>query len=146
MVLMDLKPHTCAGTPPLAHPDLTRKTAEVEKIQAEAEHDLARTFAAKLRLLADQKGLKTNKEIGKRAIQKYTKLGDPEVLADSYLQASEFLEGVPYVSRTALATHLAQLAETESLAKAKTPEDFIEMRFVSELERAGFFKTLWGQR
>ena len=52
------------GTLSLAHPDLTRKTSEIEKIQAEAEHDLARTFAAKLRLLADQKGLKTNKEIG----------------------------------------------------------------------------------
>lgn len=52
------------GTAPLAKPNLTGRKAEIEKIQAEAEHELAHTFAAKLRWLANQKGLKTNKEIG----------------------------------------------------------------------------------
>jgi len=52
------------GTPPLAKPDLTGRAAEIEKVQAEAEHDLARSFAASLRLLSNQRGLKTNKEIG----------------------------------------------------------------------------------
>jgi hypothetical protein len=52
------------GTPPLARADLTGRPAEIEKVQADAEEDLARTFAAKLRLLANQRGLKTNKDIG----------------------------------------------------------------------------------
>jgi ABC-type nitrate/sulfonate/bicarbonate transport system substrate-binding protein len=89
---------------------------------------------------------KTNKEIGKRAIQKYTKLNDPDALDDSYLQAREFLENIPYVSRAGLATLLAELAEAEPKAKTAKPDDFLEMRFVSELEREGFFKKLWGQR
>lgn len=49
---------------PLSSPDLTGQKDEQEKIQKEAEQDLAHTFAARLRTLADQRGLKTNKEVG----------------------------------------------------------------------------------
>lgn len=51
------------GTPALVRADLTGRTGEIERVQIEAEKDLAHTFAAKLRILSNQKGLKTNKEI-----------------------------------------------------------------------------------
>ena len=52
------------NNPTLPNGDLTGNTVEIENIQSEAEHNLAKTFAAKFKHLANQKNLKTNKEIG----------------------------------------------------------------------------------
>lgn len=84
----------------------------------------------------------TNKEAGMRAIQKYTRVKEPEILQDTYEQFREYLEAVPYVSRKGLGLILADMREKEPKAK---PDDFLDMRFVAELEKEGLFKKLWNQ-
>jgi hypothetical protein len=37
---------------------------------------------------------------------------------------------------------LADIAKKEAAAKNAKPEDFIDMRFVTELDKEGFFKKL----
>lgn len=83
---------------------------------------------------------RANKQIGTRVLQKYTKVQDQEILEDAYDQFREYLEFPPYVSRKGIEAILTELSEKNPSIKAAKPEDFMDMRFVSELEKEGFFK------
>ena len=86
--------------------------------------------------------LKTNKGPTIRAIQKYAKIQDPEILEATYSEARSHIETVPYLSRKGLETIIGELAPTEPKAKQAKPEDFIDHRFVSQLEKEGLFKNV----
>ena len=86
--------------------------------------------------------LKTDKTVGMRVIRKYTRVNDREILAGTYGESRDYLESVPYVSRKGLEMILAELGEKDLKARQAKPEDFLDMRFVAELEREGFFKKL----
>jgi ABC-type nitrate/sulfonate/bicarbonate transport system substrate-binding protein len=86
--------------------------------------------------------LKTNKGPTIRAIQKYAKIQDPEILEATYSEARSHIETVPYLSRKGLETIIGELASTEPKAKQAKPEDFIDHRFVSQLEKEGLFKNV----
>lgn len=83
--------------------------------------------------------------MGIRILQKYTKVKDQDILEDAYGQFQEYLETIPYVSRKGMEAVLAELAEKEPQAKQAKAEDLIDMRFVSQLEKEGFFKKLSGK-
>jgi len=85
--------------------------------------------------------LKANKAAGIRAVQKYARIKDPDILEATYNEARNYIETVPYVSRKGLETIIAELAPTEPKAKQSKPEDFVDHRFVTQLEKEGFFKT-----
>jgi len=85
---------------------------------------------------------KTNKQIGIRAIQKYVRLNDAEVLEDTYNQFSAAFDATPYVSRTGINTLIASLGEKDAKIRAMKFEDVADMRFVADLEKEGFFKKL----
>jgi ABC-type nitrate/sulfonate/bicarbonate transport system substrate-binding protein len=84
--------------------------------------------------------LKSNKTATMRAIQKYARIKDPEILEATYGEARTHIETVPYVSRKGLETIISELAPNEPKAKQAKPDDFIDHRFVSQLETEGFFK------
>jgi ABC-type nitrate/sulfonate/bicarbonate transport system substrate-binding protein len=85
---------------------------------------------------------KTNREIGVRAIQKYTRLNDSDILEDTYVQFRDAFDAIPYVSRTGIQTLIASLGEKDAKIRQLKYEDVADMRFVAELERDGFFKKL----
>jgi len=89
---------------------------------------------------------RASKQIGMRVLQKYTKVKDQEILEDAYDQFREYLEFPPYVSRKGVEAILAELGEKEPAAKAAKPDDFMDMRFVAELEKEGFFKKVAGKQ
>lgn len=109
------------------------------KANEEITRRLVRSYAEAVHLF------KTNKQVGMKAIQKYTRVRDADILEDSYIQFRAYLEAVPYVSNEGVRTILTTLAEKEPKARQAKVEDFIEMRFLAELEREGFFKKLWGK-
>lgn len=109
------------------------------KANEEITRRVVRSYAEAVHLF------KSNKQVGMKAIQKYTRVRDADILEDAYMQFREYLEAVPYVSNEGIRTILATLAEKEPKAKQAKVEDFIEMRFLAELEREGFFKKLWGK-
>ncbi len=86
--------------------------------------------------------LKANKAAGIRAIQKYARIKDPDILEATYGEARNYVETVPYVSRKGLETIIAELAPTEPKAQQAKPDDFVDHRFVSQLEKEGFFKNV----
>jgi NitT/TauT family transport system substrate-binding protein len=85
--------------------------------------------------------LKANKAAGIRAIQKYARIKDPDILEATYGEARAYIETVPYVTRKGMETIIGELAPTEPKAKTSKPEDFLDTRFVSQLEKEGFYKA-----
>jgi ABC-type nitrate/sulfonate/bicarbonate transport system substrate-binding protein len=83
---------------------------------------------------------KTNKAAALKMIQNQLKVKETEIQEDTYNQFRRYLEYPPYVSRKAMEAVLKELGDKESAAKTAKPEDFIDMRFVNELEKEGFFK------
>jgi len=86
--------------------------------------------------------LKANKAAGIRAIQKYARIKDPDILEATYGEARAYIESVPYVTRKGLETIIGELLPTEPKAKTAKPDDFLDTRFVAQLEKDGFYKAL----
>jgi NitT/TauT family transport system substrate-binding protein len=83
---------------------------------------------------------KTNKTAALKMIQNQLKVKEANIQEDTYSQFREYLEFPPYVSRKGIEAVIADVAETVPAAKSAKPEDFIDMRFVAELEKEGFFR------
>ena len=85
---------------------------------------------------------KTNRQIGIRAIQKYSRLNDADILEDTYGQFRDAFDAIPYVSKAGITSLLASAGEKDAKIRQLKYEDVADMRFVSEAEKEGFFKKL----
>jgi len=84
---------------------------------------------------------KTDPALAKAALSKYARLDDPAILDESYaFTAPVWPTGVPYPSLEAVQA-LLDLQDTPGARTAKA-EDFVEPRYLRELEEAGFFQQL----
>lgn len=84
----------------------------------------------------------THKEETKRIITKYLKTADPEILEatyQSFMQVTDY-SGNPSIEGVRNA--IDEVAQRVPVAKTKKPEDFIDTRFLKELDKEGFFKQL----
>jgi NitT/TauT family transport system substrate-binding protein len=82
---------------------------------------------------------KTNKAAALKMIETQLRVNDADIQEDTHNQFRQYLEYPPYVNRKAMEAVLAELGDKESAAKTAKPEDFVDMRFVAELDKAGFF-------
>jgi ABC-type nitrate/sulfonate/bicarbonate transport system substrate-binding protein len=85
---------------------------------------------------------KSNKEIALKTLQKYTRVTDREILEETHNEYRQYIESIPYVSRKGIEAILAELVASDAKARQAKVEDFLDMRFIAELERDGFFKKL----
>jgi len=85
-------------------------------------------------------GFKSSASVGMEVIKKYTRVSDPEILADAYNQFARYIEDIPYVSVKGMERIIAELAEKDPKVRGAKPDDFMDMRFVRELESQGFYK------
>ena len=85
---------------------------------------------------------KTNRQIGIRAIRKYSRLNDAEILEDTYNQFRDAFDSIPYVSKAGIASLLASMGDKDVKIRQLKFEDLADMRFVAEVEKEGFFKKL----
>jgi NitT/TauT family transport system substrate-binding protein len=83
---------------------------------------------------------KTNRAAALKMIQNQLRVSDVDIQEDTHNQFRQYLEYPPYVNRKAMEAVLVELGDKESAAKAVKAEDFMDMRFVTELEKEGFFK------
>lgn len=83
---------------------------------------------------------KTNKAAAQRMMQKYLRVKDQDILDDAYNQFREYLAYPPYVTQKAMENVIADVATSDPTAKNAKPDDFMDMRFVAELDKQGFFK------
>jgi NitT/TauT family transport system substrate-binding protein len=85
--------------------------------------------------------VKQNPDIAMKAIAKYTKEQDPEIVREAY---AAFVNTFPRVPKMTDA-ELRAAVETNERAKASNmnPLSFYDSRFVDELERSGFISSLY---
>ena len=83
---------------------------------------------------------RNNKAAALKMIQKYLRVKEMEIAEDTYNQFRDNLEYPPFVTRKALENVIADVAVSDAAAKNSKPEDFMDMRFVAELDKQGFFK------
>jgi ABC-type nitrate/sulfonate/bicarbonate transport system substrate-binding protein len=124
-------------------PDFVSVAIGSTRSYVRANDEIARRF---VRAYSEAVGfLKANRAATIRAIQKYARIQDADILEATYAEARSHIEAVPYVSRKGLETILGELMATEPKAKQAKPEDFIDHHFVDQLEKEGFFKNVSGK-
>ena len=83
---------------------------------------------------------KSNKAAALKMIESQLRVKDIDIQEDTYNQFRQYLEYPPYVTRKAMEAVLVELGDKDLAARAAKPDDFIDMRFIVELEKEGFFK------
>jgi len=78
---------------------------------------------------------KTNKTAALKMIRNQLKVKEPEIQEDTYNQFRDYLEYPPYVSRKGMEAVLAEIPDPA--AKTAKVDDFLDMRFVAELDKKG---------
>ena len=92
--------------------------------------------------------LKTDREAGIRVLGKYLNIQDREVLEKAYDDTitDEKLPRKQYPSLEGIKKILEPMGETDPKAKAAKPEEFVDMRFIKELDDSGFIDELYKGR
>jgi NitT/TauT family transport system substrate-binding protein len=92
--------------------------------------------------------IKTDRENGKKVLVKYTGLQDKDILERTYddISADDGLPPKQYPTLEGIKNILEPLAQTDPKAKAAKPEDFVDVRFVKELDESGFIDELYKGR
>lgn len=84
-----------------------------------------------------------NPEISKRAFRKHMRLHQERELEDAYQILRGFLPRKPYPTIEGFKAVFAELAEQIPAAKTADPKDFVDTRFVEELDRSGYIDSLY---
>jgi ABC-type nitrate/sulfonate/bicarbonate transport system substrate-binding protein len=85
---------------------------------------------------------KSNRQVGIRAIQKYARLQDSDILEDTYIQFRDAFDTIPYVSKSGIQSLISSLGEKDAKIRQLKYDDVADMRYVAEIEKEGFFKKL----
>jgi ABC-type nitrate/sulfonate/bicarbonate transport system substrate-binding protein len=87
---------------------------------------------------------RTDREMTFRSIARYTKIEDPLVLQKAYdLYVGKVLEKAPYINMAGMKNALDDLAKTVTAARDAKPEQFIDTRFLDNLEKSGLLRELY---
>jgi ABC-type nitrate/sulfonate/bicarbonate transport system substrate-binding protein len=119
----------------IPYPQLVIETTErYNREQPQAVKNFLKGFIEGLHYAA------ARKEETKKTITKYLKTDDPEILEATYrsfLQVTDY-SAVPNLE--GIRNAMDEVAARIPAVKSRKPEDFVENRFLKELEKEGFFK------
>jgi NitT/TauT family transport system substrate-binding protein len=89
--------------------------------------------------------IKTDREAGIKVLAKYLASPDKEILERTYddIRGDEKLAPKQYPTLEGIKNILEPLAENDPKAKTAKPEDFVDMRFIKELDESGFIDDLY---
>ena len=119
-------------------PFVVRKATMKQKDQA---------FRGVIRALAEGiKIYRTQRDFTIKVLEKYTRTSDFKKLAQTYDTYAPFLEKIPYVDLKGIQNILVELAPRHPSARSRKPSEFVDHRYVKELEDSGFFRSLYGDR
>ncbi len=86
---------------------------------------------------------RTNPALAKRAIGRYMQIKDEKALEESYQQLKATAEIKPYPSLEGFKTILDELAKKLPAARTANPRDFMDARFIQELDKSGYIDGLY---
>jgi NitT/TauT family transport system substrate-binding protein len=84
----------------------------------------------------------SNKQATQKVFAKYMRTNDPDVLESSYQAYINTTPRKPYPTLKGLQFLLDRLVPTMPQAKSAKPEQFVDMSFLQELEKEGFFNEM----
>ena len=87
--------------------------------------------------------VKTNPELTKRAIRKYMRFKDDRDTDEAYQIIRDVTPRKPYPTVEGMKTVLDELALKVPAAKTAQPREFMDTRFIEELDRSGFIDGLY---
>jgi NitT/TauT family transport system substrate-binding protein len=82
------------------------------------------------------------KEETKKTITKYLKTSDPEILEATYNSFMQVTDYSGFPDLDGIRNAIDEVAQRVPAAKNRKPEEFVNLRFLKELEAEGFFKKL----
>ena len=82
----------------------------------------------------------SSKEETKKAIIKYLKTTDPEILEATYQSFVQVTDETCYPNMEGIRNAMDEVAQRVTAVKSKKPEDFVNTRFLKELDKEGFFR------
>ncbi|HJU60765.1 MAG TPA: ABC transporter substrate-binding protein [Candidatus Binatia bacterium] len=85
----------------------------------------------------------TDRDFSMRVMRKYLRIDDKEMLDDTYAFYSKRVQKIPYPTLKGIKFILDGLAESQPRARSVTPESFVDLSLLQELDQSGFFKQLW---
>ena len=128
------------ATPAKDGPEYVSVAVGTTRSYIRANEEITRRFT---RSYAEAVSLfKSNKAIAMKTLQKYTSVTDPEILEETHNEYRQYVETIPYVSRRGVEAILAELGAGDAKARQAKVDDFLDMRFIAELDKEGFFKKL----
>jgi NitT/TauT family transport system substrate-binding protein len=86
---------------------------------------------------------KTHKEETQKIMRKYSRVEDRRVLDDAWDWHAKFMPDAPYPPADGYQLVLQDIAEKNPKAAQANVKDYIDTRFVRELEDSGFIKALY---
>jgi NitT/TauT family transport system substrate-binding protein len=81
----------------------------------------------------------------KAILDKYVKIEDPEFLSATYQDYIAITDAKAYPSLDGIRVALDEVSKRLPAAKGRKPEEFVNVRFLEELNREGFYKDLYGK-
>ena len=88
---------------------------------------------------------KSRKEETLKIMQKYSRVDDRKVLEETWNWHVRYIPDAPYAPIDGYQLILQDLASTNPKAAQANAKDFVDVRFVKELEDSGFIKGLRGK-
>jgi NitT/TauT family transport system substrate-binding protein len=85
----------------------------------------------------------TDREFSIQVMKKYLRMDDKELLDEAYTFYSARLEKIPYPTIKGIKFILDDMAESHPQARKTSPESFVDLSVLQELDESGFFKQLW---
>ncbi|HEX2227400.1 MAG TPA: ABC transporter substrate-binding protein [Candidatus Binatia bacterium] len=86
---------------------------------------------------------KTHKEETQKIMRKYSRVEDRNMLDEAWDWHAKFMPEAPYPPAEGYQLVLQDMAEKNPKAAQANVKDYIDTRFVKELEESGFIKTLY---
>ena len=86
---------------------------------------------------------KTQKEASLKSLDAFARLGETDLIEETYRHYKDILPRVPYPDVEGIQNVLKEIAKRDPKAKGLKPEIFTEMRFLKELEASGLVQKLY---
>jgi hypothetical protein len=71
------------------------------------------------------------------------RVNEKEILDESYEFYLQRFEKIPYPTLKGIKFVLDSMAERQPQARNATPESFVDLSLLKEIDQSGFFKQLW---
>lgn len=117
---------------------VTRRSTMVKRDQVIGRFMRAMAEAARI--------LHTDREFTYKVLGKQLRLTDRAILDSAYNAEIKALEPKLLIKTESLQAILEEVAQIDPRAKKVRPQDLVDMRYVEEMDKSGFFDKLWASK